>query len=104
MLTLAELQHGLDGTGIDIQNVFARVDTDGSGTIDYTEFLGATASHQQLLQEEACWEAFRVFDKDGDGKISAAELRLMLERGCPGKSGRPSSGSVEDLLRQYDSN
>jgi calcium-dependent protein kinase len=30
------------------------------------------------LKEEKLWAAFKMFDKDGNGKISAAELRDVL--------------------------
>ena len=52
------------------------VDTDGNGTIDFPEFLGMMARKMQDTDtEEEIREAFKVFDKDGNGFISAAELR-----------------------------
>ena len=30
------------------------------------------------LREEKLWAAFKMFDKDGNGKISAAELKEVL--------------------------
>jgi calmodulin len=52
------------------------VDTDGNGTIDFPEFLSMMARKMQDTDtEEEIREAFKVFDKDGNGFISAAELR-----------------------------
>jgi len=54
------------------------VDSDGSGVIDYTEFLAATLDKKVYLAEDVCWQAFRVFDRDGDGKISKEEMQQVL--------------------------
>lgn len=48
----------------------------GNGTIDFPEFLTMMARKMKDTDsEEEIREAFRVFDKDGNGFISAAELR-----------------------------
>jgi Ca2+-binding EF-hand superfamily protein len=50
----------------------------GNGTIDFPEFLTMMARKMKDTDsEEEIREAFRVFDKDGNGFISAAELRLV---------------------------
>src|SRR6202044_1115860 len=55
----------------------------GNGTIDLPEFLMMMARKMKDTDsEEEIREAFRVFDKDGNGFISAAELRhVMLNLG-----------------------
>lgn len=53
-------------------------DTDGSGTINYTEFLAATMSAQTFLREEYLKAAFKMFDTDGSGKIDKNELNTLL--------------------------
>ena len=51
----------------------------GNGTIDFPEFLTMMARKMKDTDsEEEIREAFRVFDKDGNGFISAAELRLEI--------------------------
>lgn len=51
----------------------------GNGTIDFPEFLTMMARKMKDTDsEEEIREAFRVFDKDGNGFISAAELRSVL--------------------------
>ena len=51
----------------------------GNGTIDFEEFLLMMAKKMKDTDgEEELREAFRVFDKDGNGFISAAELRHVM--------------------------
>ncbi len=47
----------------EIDKLFAAVDVDGSGTIDYTEFVGATINEKTLLNDEKLRAAFKMFDK-----------------------------------------
>ena len=55
------------------------VDADGNGTIDFPEFLTMMARKMKDTDsEEEIKEAFKVFDKDGNGYISAAELRHVM--------------------------
>ena len=52
-----------------------QVDADGNGTIDFPEFLNLMARKMKDSDsEEELREAFKVFDKDGNGFISAAEV------------------------------
>lgn len=80
-LTIEELRSGLDAAGLelpDLDSIIQEMDSDGSGVIDYSEFLSATLDRKQYLQEENVWAAFRAFDLNGDGKISKEELSEVL--------------------------
>ena len=58
------------------QEMVAEVDADGSGTVDFPEFLSLMSRKaRDADSEEELREAFKVFDKDGNGFISAAEVR-----------------------------
>jgi Ca2+-binding EF-hand superfamily protein len=63
------------------------IDEDGSGTIEFSEFLNLMAKKMKDTDaEEELVEAFKVFDKEGDGLVSIDELRqLMINLGekCP---------------------
>uniref|UniRef100_A0A0G4HAB5 Calcium-dependent protein kinase 1 n=1 Tax=Chromera velia CCMP2878 TaxID=1169474 RepID=A0A0G4HAB5_9ALVE len=63
-----------DLTDAEIEEIFKAADADGSGSIDYTEFLVATLDRKAMCSKEKLESAFRTFDTDGSGKISSKEL------------------------------
>lgn len=63
----------------ELADMINEVDTDNSGTIDFPEFLTMMARKMKDTDtEEEIREAFRVFDRDGNGFIAAAELRHVM--------------------------
>jgi calcium-dependent protein kinase len=46
-------------------------DTDGSGDINYTEFIAACIGSSIYLNEAYLKQAFDMFDKDKSGKIDS---------------------------------
>merc|ERR1712166_788326 len=62
----------------DLEEIMKQVDSDGSGNIDYTEFIAATITSKQYAKREVMWAAFRTFDSDGDGMITKDELKVVL--------------------------
>jgi len=81
-LTLEEFGEGCPELGLDASeamDLFMQLDTDGSGAVEYSEFLGA-ATCRDSLPSHAYWEAFRLCDKDGSGLISAAEVQAVVGR------------------------
>merc|ERR1712072_334674 len=65
----------------DLVSLLSSVDLDGSGSLDYTEFLAATLNARTYMQEDALWSAFRVFDVDGNGKLSKEEVSRVFSGG-----------------------
>merc|ERR1719316_768233 len=49
-------------------------DDDGAKPFSYTEFIAATFDRKACITKAICKAAFACYDKDGDGKISMAEL------------------------------
>jgi len=59
--------------------VFRVFDTDGSGTIDFKEFIGAlSVTSRGDLKEKLQW-AFQLYDIDGDGTISYDEMLQTVQ-------------------------
>lgn len=70
---------GMNPTQAELQDMINEVDADGSGTVDFPEFLTMMARKLRTedYEEEIC-EAFKVFDKDGNGYITADELHHVM--------------------------
>ena len=70
---------GQNPTQGELQEMIYELDTDGSGSIDFAEFLAVmTRKTTEDNSEDEIKEVFRVIDKDGSGFISAAELRQAM--------------------------
>lgn len=70
---------GQNPTEAELQDMINEVDADGNGTIDFKEFLTMMAKKMHETDtEEELKQAFKVFDKSGDGKISAHELESVM--------------------------
>jgi len=105
LLSLNELKAGIERAGIRrtdsyLQDLLEGMDTDGSGVIDYTEFLAAALDKRSYLSEQACLTAFKVFDLDGDGRISLDELRQVLDSQQAGDG--LDAGRAAELIRDVD--
>lgn len=106
-ITVQELRSVIEQAGIqipvDLEQLAVQADTDGGGTIEYTEFLAATLDKQKLIREEVIWEAFRCFDADGSGTITKQEL-LKILTGESGDKIRQAHGNkaVDNFVDEYD--
>ena len=65
----------------EVDDMFAKVDSDASGEIDYSEFVVATMNEKNLLSNNKLHTAFKMFDKDGGGSISTDEIKQVLSFG-----------------------
>lgn len=87
-ITLAELASvmralGQHPTQDELQMMMSSVDVDQNGVIDFDEFVGLMRNHFYSEEnapsaEAELLEAFRIFDRNGDGFITEEELRQAL--------------------------
>uniref|UniRef100_A0A8D0G6Z3 Calglandulin n=1 Tax=Sphenodon punctatus TaxID=8508 RepID=A0A8D0G6Z3_SPHPU len=90
---------GQNPTQAELQDMINEVDTDGSGTIDYPKFLSMMARRVRDSDgEEEIREAFRVFDKDGNGYVSVAELRHVITN----LGEKLSDEEVDEMIKEAD--
>ncbi|CAH2080665.1 unnamed protein product, partial [Thlaspi arvense] len=79
-ITMEELETAIKSldqnpTEEELQRMINEVDIDGNGTIEFGEFLHLMSTKMKESEvEEELKEAFKVFDKDQDGFISAPEV------------------------------
>ncbi|CAG9330886.1 unnamed protein product [Blepharisma stoltei] len=106
-LSREELRHGFelifgsDFEDIDgeISRIMDEADVNRSGEIDYNEFITACLSRQNLLSRKRLEAAFKAFDLDGSGTISADELKEIL-----GKYHKYDDSFWQDMIREADMN
>ena len=79
-----------------------QVDNDGSGSIDFEEFLDLIAGKMKTFgdTEKSIRKAFRVLDKDGDGFITVRELKDVMTK----LGEKLTMKEVEELVNEADMN
>ncbi|GMI69960.1 calmodulin 8, calmodulin-like 8 [Hibiscus trionum] len=88
-------------TGEELHHMFTDVDADAdaNGAIEFAEFLNLMAKKMKETDaEEELKEAFKVFDNDQNGYISANELRhVMINLGE-----KLTDEEVEQMIKEAD--
>jgi len=85
----------------DADAILRQLDNNNSGTIDYTEFVVATINRKTLLSKERLETAFKIFDQDGNGYLTADELREIFN---PGNSKNVDDDVWTQWIREVDDN
>ena len=102
-LTKDELQEGYNKslaiTDNEIDELMKKLDNDGSGSIDYTEFVAAAMDKEKVLTKQRIQNCFQLFDKDKSGQISKDELKNML-----GGADNISDEVWAELIKEVDGN
>ena len=90
---------GQNPTEAELHDMINEVDNDGSGTIDFAEFLSLMSKKMKDADsEEELMEAFKVFDKDGNGFISSVELRHVMTN----LGEKLTDDEVDEMIREAD--
>lgn len=105
-LTLDEVKSGCEKHQVTLpdgfEEIFKQLDSDGSGQVDYTEFIAATMDEAMSRREDLLWAAFRVFDIDGDGSITMDELSKVISNVDAKELPTTDAAELEALMKKYD--
>merc|ERR1719240_1636033 len=70
---------GMDLSDSDLDCMYQQMDPSGDGTIDFDEFADAMAPDETpQTPAQVAASVFLMLDKDGSGKITAAELKQSV--------------------------
>lgn len=80
------------------------IDIDGDGNFTFDEFvqlmfnMGNLSERSEEQEEMELRQAFRVFDKAGNGYITSSDLRSVLQ--CLGE--QLTEDEIEDMINEVD--
>merc|ERR1712118_599268 len=102
VLTTQEFKEGLQTAdprvAAELDGILSAIDDNDSGVIDYTEFLAASLAKRDYNEESVCWSAFRVFDTDGDMRISQQELATALNANKSEVESRLGQDAIKKIM------
>ena len=85
----------------ELDYLFTRIDTKKNGYIDYSEFIVAAMNEKVLLSDKKLRKAFELFDKDGNGLISASDLKEAFAFFCDAEK-EIDDVVIQNLIKQMD--
>jgi len=103
-IDLAELGKAIEKMGQklsmeDLREIVKEVDSDYNGTVEFDEFISLMESKMKDVDsEEELYEAFKIFDKNGNGKVSKSDIRSVLSS----LREMISPQELQDLMDKYD--
>jgi uncharacterized protein YneF (UPF0154 family) len=92
---------GQEPSQTELEDILNEIDKDGSGSIEFDEFLSMMGRKvQQADSESELRAAFAVFDRDNSGTISAEELRNVMK--SIGEN--LSDSEIDEMIKEADAN
>lgn len=83
----------------EIDQMFNKLDVNGTGRIDFTEFLLATVNYKNDIHEKELRQIFNIIDKDKSGTLSRNEIGEFFNL-----SGKEQADQLKALIDEADSN
>ena len=82
-----------------VLEIFKNLDLDGSGEIEYSQFVTFATKIDKKFTEKQLREVFSLLDEDGNGRISKKQISqiLMYEKGA-------QSQQFDDIINSIDLN
>ncbi|CAD8125723.1 unnamed protein product [Paramecium sonneborni] len=62
-----------------VEELFPQLDANGSGIVDFSEFITATINKEKSLSRQRIEQSFKLFDLDGNGLITKQELNELFD-------------------------
>jgi len=91
---------GQNPSDVELQDISAEIDADGSGELYLSDFLYIMSQrYENMTTEDEIIAAFRVFDKQGTGFISESEFRHIMKN----MGEQMTDDEVEEIIRDADS-
>jgi calmodulin len=105
-ITIVELKEvmrslGQNPTDKELKHMINSVDDNGDNEIDFEEFLVLMSSKKgsgRVDPDRELRDAFKVFDKDGNGTISKSELKILMQN----LGQRLSDEELEAMMGEVD--
>ena len=64
---------------LEIEEIFAKADSDHNGTIDYLEFTVALIDRDSIVTHLHCEKTFNIIDINQKGKISSSDISKFIK-------------------------
>eukprot|EP00794_Sanderia_malayensis_P015262 gene15262-16837_t len=91
--------HGYDIKDEDLTAMIKKGDYSGDGTVSFNEFIQLIREGLKLEEKEGeVVEAFRVFDREGNGFINAAEIRRVMTN----LGEKLNDEEVDEMIKEAD--
>lgn len=89
--------YGADFNEAEVDALLEMGDKDGSGTLDYSEFVMVANNRSKFVQAERMEQVFNAMDVDGNAKVSVDEMFHFLSK-APGLD----KELIEAAVAEYD--